>query len=98
MVLEEIKSEKAYWDAEPRLREDEETLNCPVEELYEASPIAERELSTDWMVVVVSPTMLEEVINPCGLRKVAVMPVPVAAEKEMEVFEATERTETGVRV
>ena len=46
------------------------------------------------------PMLIEEVVmKPVGLRKVAVMLLPVAAEKEIEVLEAREPTkEVGMVV
>ena len=48
----------------------------------------------------VPPMLIEEVVmKPVGLRKVAVMLLPVAAEKEIEVLEAREPTkEVGMVV
>jgi hypothetical protein len=41
----------------------------------------------------VPPILIEEVVmNPCGLRNVAVIFEPVAALKAIEVFEASDRT------
>ena len=48
----------------------------------------------------VPPMLIEEVVmKPVGLRKVAVMLLPVATEKEIEVLEAREPTkEVGMVV